>query len=165
MSEEIKNDDETEHERREAAQGAKILKTPVQPTPKEIAEHEATHLPYRPWCKYCVQGKAMNRKHNASKRLQTEKDGVPQIVMDYMFMSNKDKDKVSPILVIKDMKSKSIFAHAVSRKGTSDGWIVKKIIDDINGLGYGWTRIVIRSDQEPALLQVKSDIRTRNLNQ
>ena len=126
----VATDDTQGEGHREGAQGAKILKTPIQPTPKEIAEHEATHLPYQPWCKYCVQGKATNRKHNASRRLETEKDGVPQIVMDYMFLSNKDKDKVSPILVIKDMKSKSILAQAVPRKSTSGGWIVKKSIED-----------------------------------
>eukprot|EP00973_Karenia_brevis_P009811 1326112-Karenia_brevis.AAC.1 len=66
---------------------------------------------------------------------------------------------MSPILVVKDMKSKSIFAHAVSRKGTSNKWVVKKLVDDLDSLGYGWTKVVIRSDQEPALVDVKEDLR------
>ena len=91
----------------------KVLKTPDQPTERQIAEHEATHLPYQPWCKYCVQGKAINRKHQCSRRTFGEKDRVPHIGMDYMFLSNSDWDKASPILVVKGMKSKTIFAHAV----------------------------------------------------
>ena len=79
--------------------------------------------------------------------------------MDYMYMTSKDQDKMTPILVIKDMKSKRIFAHAVARKGASNRWIVRKIVDDLDQLGYGWTKVLIRSDQEPALLDVKNGVR------
>ena len=142
-----------------AAQVPKMLKTPYTPTAREVEEHEATHLPYQPWCKHCIQGKAPNRAHRTSKRDSSEKDGVPVVVMDYMFMSSKDQDKMSPILVMKDMKSKHIFAHVVSRKGTSNAWIVKKLADDLDSLGYGWTKVIIRSDQEYSIVDVKNKLR------
>ena len=32
----------------------KVRKDPGQPTREEVARHCATHLPYRSWCKHCV---------------------------------------------------------------------------------------------------------------
>ena len=142
-----------------AAQIPKMLKTPYSPTAKEVEEHEATHLPYQPWCPHCIQGKAPNRAHRKSARDQVEKDGVPVVVMDYMFMSSKEQDKMSPILVMKDMKSKHVFAHVVSRKGTSNAWIVKRLTEDLDSLGYGWTKVIIRSDQEYSIVDVKNQLR------
>ena len=137
------------------------LPSPMEPTPKQVEEHNLAHMPYQPWCKWCVMGKCPGRRHlQRSRRPQEEvEDGVPKIVMDYMFMSSRDQDKMSPILVIKDMKSKRIFAHAVPSKGAANQWVVKKVVDDIDQLGYGWTRVLIRSDQEPALLDVKRQVR------
>ena len=54
------------------------------------------------------------------------------------------------ILVVRDMKSKSIFAHAVRCKGSDeDGHAVQCIMDDIKWLGY--TKIILKSDNEPAI--------------
>ena len=144
----------------ELAQRPRVIKTPLEPTEKEREEHEATHLPYQPWCHFCLMGKAPNRPHRGGQRdWQELEEAVPVVVMDYMFMTSKDVEKMSPILVIKDMKTKTIFAHVVSRKGTSDKWIIKRLIEDLDSLGYGWTKVAIRSDQEPAIVDVKNAVR------
>ena len=36
---------------------------PVQPTKKQICDHDVTHLPYRSWCKWCVMAKGREDKH------------------------------------------------------------------------------------------------------
>ena len=51
-------DDEAEEEH--VAPGA--LRDPGQPSPAERAEHDLTHIPYRPWCKHCVRGRAKGRQ-------------------------------------------------------------------------------------------------------
>ena len=43
---------------------------PQAPTAEEKAQHELTHLPYRPWCSVCVQAKARDDPH----RKQTNQD-------------------------------------------------------------------------------------------
>lgn len=49
--------------------------------------------------------------------------------------------------------TKSLFAHAVPRKGADDeGYIVEQLTLDILWLGHA--RVMVRSDNEPALLQV-----------
>ena len=40
---------------------------PTQLTDKEIEEHRLTHLPFRDWCKECVQGRGMQAPHFSGK--------------------------------------------------------------------------------------------------
>ena len=65
----------------EEARHPEVLRDPGAPTPKEIEEHNATHLPFRSWCPYCVTGKAQDRPHRMRKEEQMEKQ-VPEIVFD-----------------------------------------------------------------------------------
>ena len=50
------NDDENEEG--DDAIKPKTLMGNYNPTQKEKDEHMKTHLPFRPWCKYCVRGKS-----------------------------------------------------------------------------------------------------------
>ena len=52
----------------------------IAPTPKQVEEHNVTHLPFRSWCPYCVTGKAQDRPHKKSEN-QNEKQ-IPEIVFD-----------------------------------------------------------------------------------
>ena len=52
------DDDAEAEEEHVVAEG---LRDPGQPSPAERAEHDLTHIPYRPWCKHCVRGKAKGR--------------------------------------------------------------------------------------------------------
>eukprot|EP00971_Amphidinium_carterae_P345958 6487169-Amphidinium_carterae.1 len=48
---------------RQEANQPKTYKEPSLPTRQEIDEHNLTHLPYRDWCKHCVQGKSKSHQH------------------------------------------------------------------------------------------------------
>eukprot|EP00971_Amphidinium_carterae_P020454 402951-Amphidinium_carterae.4 len=41
----------------------KTYRSPTLPTQQEIDEHNLAHLPYRDWCKHCVQGKNKSQHH------------------------------------------------------------------------------------------------------
>ena len=41
----------------------KFLRRPGQPSKKEKDEHDTLHVNYRSWCRYCVMGKADDRRH------------------------------------------------------------------------------------------------------
>ena len=51
----------------------KVATTPSSPTDEEIAGHNETHLPYRAWCKVCVQGRAKQSGHRTRPVEATEK--------------------------------------------------------------------------------------------
>lgn len=59
---------------------------PACPTVQERRAHEATHLPYRPWCAECVQGRARGKPHVRNKEPLNE-EVVPRVLMDYFFPS------------------------------------------------------------------------------
>ena len=57
------------------------------------------------------------------------------------------------ILVMHDNLSKSLFAHAVPQKGVDE----KRYVDDqfvIDILWLGYARVIIKSDNEPAIVKV-----------
>ena len=57
-----------------------VASSPKEPTQQERDEHEATHLPYRSWCKHCVRGRGRSEAH---KQLQADTSHtVPHVSMD-----------------------------------------------------------------------------------
>ena len=40
----------------EEARAPRCARSPLQPTKAEWEAHQATHLPYRSWCRFCVDG-------------------------------------------------------------------------------------------------------------
>ena len=68
-------------------------------------------------------------------------------------LSEEEHEKVLTVLVLYCSATRRIFAHAVPTKGLDpDGYIVEKIRDDVLWLGH--PKVMIRSDNEPALLHV-----------
>ena len=65
----------------------------------------------------------------------------------------QDDDGPIPVLVVHDSVGRNVFAHAVPHKGTQHAgseFAVQAVATDIESLGY--SRIIVRGDQEPALL-------------
>ena len=57
------------------------------------------------------------------------------------------------ILVVRDSKTKAVFAHVVDRKGTdSDGYAVRRLVEDIAWLGH--TKITLKADNERAIVKL-----------
>ena len=98
--------------------------------------------------------------------------GVAVIGFDYMFLTAKDlysrvelnacdernidPKLVTKVLVARDMRSKSVFAHAVVAKGSDeDGFAVQCLVGDIAWLGY--SRIILNSDSKPAIVRLLKD--------
>ena len=69
-------------------------------------------------------------------------------------IDDDDDDEVLKILVMYDSSTKCVFAHAVRRKG-AEAHVVQQIVDDISLIGH--TRLVLRSDNEPAMLALITD--------
>ena len=122
------------------------------PSQKEIDEHMITHIPFRDWCPHCVRGKSKSTPHR--KRQEGGEEEVPVISVDYMFMESEDRtaEKGMPILVSRDRKSKWINAAVVTQKGNC-AYAIKRLSEDLGSLGYN--RIILKSDQEPAIKDLK----------
>ena len=67
--------------------------------------------------------------------------------------SDKTRDTV---LVSEDLATGGFRAHLVlGKKETENPWIARKIKDDIEEFGYGGAPVRIKSDQEPAIVDVQ----------
>ena len=49
-----------------------------------------------------------------------------------------------------------IFGHVCERKGASDTWVIEKIKEDFERLGY--QDVILKGDCEPALVQVLENV-------
>ena len=85
----------------------KVRKDPGAPSAEEVARHAATHLPYRSWCKHCVNGRGVAHPHITQ---HNSKDGeVPTVGVDYHYMGKEEEEGTVPTLCIKDAHSKVVF--------------------------------------------------------
>ena len=110
---------------------------PIQPSKKEVEEHEVTHYPYRSWCRYCVAARGRRDKHASVS--QSIDDEIACIACDYGFFTSKEDEekseeelekKYTPFLATTDEQTKSTFGDVVHRKGVED-WSVKVLVEHI----------------------------------
>ena len=166
------DEDETENE----GVAPKVARQPGQPTAEERRAHEVCHVPYRSWCKHCVRGRGRRRPHC---RIGSGRDeDLPHAAIDYTFFTQNgakkaedlteeekiDESKARTVLVMKDSLVESIFAYVVSKKGaTHEEWLAQQMLDDLDSLGLNRARIVMKSDPEKAIEDVKKDVSRRRI--
>ena len=141
----------------------KAVRTPYTPTASELADHRISHLPFRNWCPECVEAFGREAPHKSTTG--TRATWVPVVSCDYLFVSTRgvftreEWRPVNPeethlkVLVVYDSKSRCLFAHAVPQKGIDESrYVIDAFATDIAWLG--WSRVIIRSDNEPALVKL-----------
>ena len=147
---------------------ARGLRQPGQPSRKEIEEHNLTHAEFRDWCEVCMSGRGRRDQHRrATVDAETDVGSMSTYSIDYMYLTEDmelikgeeaDKRKFNlgkPILVGHDRRTGGINAHQVPVKGVGDGWPAKRVIMDIEELGYAGTPINLKCDQENPIVAVQ----------
>ena len=134
-----------------------VAKCPGAPTHEERERHNASHLPYRSWCDVCVQARGKEDPHKTNKA--TTEEAIPTIVMDYKTFGQDEKDESLTSIVVRDKRTTTTAGHICECKGTDDKWIVNKIVQDIDEMGY--TDIILKTDGEPAIVQLAMEIKKR----
>ena len=88
---------ETEGEGEVAAPDWRVRAGPrIKPTQREREEHEATHVPFRDWCAYCMMGRGRTH-HHVAKQKSEDQSRRPIIAMDYFFMRMESSPNVQLI--------------------------------------------------------------------
>ena len=131
----------------------KTKPSPLKPTAKQIDEHICRgHIPYRSWCEECVRASAREDPHN---RVNHDDDIVPTFACDYAFLTSESdpNDKIT-LFILKEFQSKSIFACVCPKKGTECQVSAELFLDAMQELGLKNSRVLFRSDQEPAIQAV-----------
>ena len=79
-------------------------------------------MPYRCWCKACVEGRLENHPHPHSSKRDHE---VPTVLMDYGFVSKSEDEKKLALLVMKDRDSKTIMVDVAMHKSRGEEELVE----------------------------------------
>ena len=143
------------------ARRPKSLRSPLQPTPSQIEEHNLTHQPFRSWCPICQQTRGRPSQHRRRGESQES-----TIMCDYTFVTNPHHPPQTPssgnryenhIRVLSLIESTTGMSHAIMthRKGLTQHQLhqAKKWIIT-NGFGDS----VIQCDAEGSLIQLTERI-------
>ncbi len=139
---------------------------PGRPTQREIDEHNVSHTPYRSWCPHCVKGQAVSSPHRGrSHREESLKvTGIPTVSFDYCWADDnddedgaRDRGDQSPVLIMYVDLTDSLFAIPTKRKGVVQ-WVVTYVVKKLETLGYGGTKITVKSDGEVSIVALMSAI-------
>ena len=100
---------------------------------------------------------------------------LPRVRRDYCFLT-EDVDKESgehgeaeverartsiTVAVMQESLSKSVWAYAVESNGSMEEWMVQQACGDLETIGFTNKRIVLKSDQEPAMVDALKEIQKK----
>ena len=127
----------------------KVIRSTVEPTQKEIDEHENMHLEFRSGCGPCVDGKAKEDQH---RRIELEEEErlakTPVLELDYFFLEDMeymvthghpDPSEEVTVLNLICKNSGSGGCTKVRQKGSGDPYAVEFVFQSVQQMG--WARL------------------------
>ena len=130
---------------------ARVLAAPRAPTKTEREEHDVSHVPCRPSCRFCVMGRGLERRHLTQSG--DRDDDRPTVFADYGYFSGDS----APLSVAKDRRTGMTFVAAVSMKGGGDPHAARLLAKWIDGLGC--QEVTVRTDGEPSICELIRRVR------
>ena len=122
-----------------------MLKAPIGPIAKEWHEHQVTHTPPKPWCRYCTMGRGARPAHKRNDNDTEPTEGkANKISIDYMYLNDRKEEKEQPQLVMVDHNHGRFFAYGVPKKAVwGDAECVpRRAAKDIDNLAYEFTKVM-----------------------
>ena len=157
---------EEEHERQ------RVVRRPDSPTKLEIAEHNVSHIPFRPWCRHCVNGKGKRRQSLNLKGAFAE-GHVARVRMDYSPLDDKsgtasdgDDGEIGEaddgirrtVLVMQESECDSVWSYEVDHKGSTEAWVIDQICEDLETVGLRNERVIVKTDQETSANDIAREV-------
>ena len=156
----------------EETKSVKMKKTPRQPSVTTRTRGTRADTFTFPRLVYTLhQGQVQERPTQERDRCMD--DAISTVSFDYSYFNDKlgkmTKEEYNealskgermnrPMIVIEDRKTGAIVAHMCSQKGPGDKWIVRRIGKDLEEMGYGGTRIILKCDQENPIAAVQQEV-------
>ena len=135
----------------------KPARRPRTPSKKEVEEHLPLHLKLEEWCPDCVLGAGKQRQHRTSG--DKDESSGSTVSLDYAFRQGTEDEDENLIhcLVTIDHKEYGICGFPVDQQGE-----LNCAVDVAKGAseeaGYGGTTVVLKSDQEQAIMGFKRGV-------
>ena len=156
----IDEDPEEDKARRRGTQRTNSIPHPQAPSATEVAEHELTHLPAKPWCEHCIRGRGKDNIHK--QKLADEKEvAVPIIEMDYFYVTDEAVGQVGFVAVC--CETGYTFCSMATENGPVCTYGISSMVSWLGELGHAW--FVMQSDGEPALVAFRDACRVKYLKE
>ncbi len=148
--------------------------SPKLPSAAEVEDHRLTHAQYRSWCKFCVMGRGLGERRG---RHVGRPHAIPRVGIDYWYITSdglksrkeldftetpegdaklveeRHKGTIMKCIVVRCYETKAVFSHVIPCKGADeDRFVVNLVVSDVAWLGH--TKLILKSDQERALLSL-----------
>ena len=159
-----------QHDEVKAGDAPRRLPFPGQPSLAERLAHETTHWPYRPWCEWCVRGRAVG-PNSKTIPVGYRETAIPTAHMDNAFLQDEvvegdtEYDECGSanlnmcILVMLETLCHSVWVYATNGKGyASDPWLPKKLHNDLLTVGMGNVRIIVKCDTEASIIDMRKEM-------
>ena len=130
---------------------ARVLAAPRTPTEAEREEHDVSLVPCRPWCRFCVMGRRLERRHLTQSG--DRDDDRPRVFAEYGYFSGDSK----PMLVAKDRRIGMTFAADGTMMEGGDPHAARLLAKWIDGLGC--QKVSVRTDGEPSICELIRRVR------
>ena len=130
------------------------------PSRAEILEHNRLHMPFRSWCPVCISAKAPDLPHGRRRVGPDEASVRDEVSVDYCFLKDTVGGPTVTVLAGRDRRSGLYVGHAVPFKGCGVEWVSEQLERDLRKMGY-YGSVVLKSDQEPALVDLIRDVAKR----
>ena len=134
--------------------GPKYIRDIRTPTQEEVERRNLTHLPFRNWCPRCMMGRGKEAPH---RRVMGGQGELPEISLDFCFPSREGGTGALTILVAKERHFKMLLACVVPSK-TTGTFTTSRVWAFLREIGCKHGDIILKSDQEPAIMSLVSDI-------
>ena len=97
---------------------------------------------------------------------------LPRARMDYCFLTESVEredgeygerevaraDTTITVVVMQESLCRSVWLYAVETKVSMDEWMIQQVCDDLETIGFKNERLVLKTDQEPAIVDVMKEI-------
>ena len=84
-----------EDDQGKAATSIPMVKAPIKPTQREWDQHQLTHIPFAPWCPFCLAARNIRRNHPKQGRpgrivpdIEIG-EGRTKVSLDYMYLHDR----------------------------------------------------------------------------
>ena len=124
---------------------ARTSRTLEPPTDAARMAHNATHVPFRDWCPFCVASRGRSSPH---RRVVVNKtaDTLPKFQTDRMFIRTVAESKTQPCITFVETRSGAVISFMCARKGGYEE-LTKEILRQFEGYDF-LNPVIVQYDRE-----------------
>ena len=134
---------------------ASSLRIPELSTDAARMAHNATHVPFRDWCPFCVASRGRSSPHRRVVANKTA-DTLPKFQTDYMFIRTVAESKTQPCVTFEETRSGVVISFMCARKSGHED-LTNEILRHFGAYGLP-NPVTLQSGKEMSIIDVSRKV-------